>query len=354
MSSSRLVFVTDRADAHVARFDRLFRTLSSSYELLTFAPQPSGKLVSESTGHTFESWSELSAYLESTADVVVSGPLDTVSAGLTGGKFRHVGISWATDLMVTAAESPAHLEQLSKTVRSLRLVVTDNYAIENALVAMGVREETIVRIPWGAEAQEGTFSAQELAGVRSRFRIPATRRIILYPRSLEPHYDPEMFIQAFSIVAQRHSDALAILVESGSLVPRVKDMIRAEGLDGQVQFVPLQKPHEFVDLLHLADVVVVTPRTDGTSVTVMEAMQAGVPVVSSLTSGSAEWVIQGITGWTFPVGDVAGLAAALEQCLNCPSEEREPVLSNARHLVTTRAGWPRSAAILTDALGALL
>jgi len=354
MSSSRLVFVTDRADAHVARFDRLFRTLSSSYELLTFVPQPSGKLVSESTGHTFESWSALSAYLESAADVVVSGPLDTVSAALTGGKFRHVGISWATDLMVTAAESPAHLEEISKTVRSLRLVVTDNYAIENALVAMGVKEETIVRIPWGAEAREGTFSAQELAGVRSRFRIPATRRIVLYPRSLEPHYDPEMFIQAFSIVAQRHSDALAILVESGSLVPRVKDMIRAEGLDGQVQFVPLQKPHEFVDLLHLADVVVVTPRTDGTSVTVMEAMQAGIPVVSSLTSGSAEWVIHGITGWTFPVGDVAGLAAALEQCLNCSSEEREPVLSNARHLVTTRAGWPRSAAILTDALGALL
>lgn len=354
MSSLRLVFVTDRADAHVARFDLLFRSLSSSYELLTFLPQPSGKLVSQRTGQAFESWSALVAYLESTADVVISGPLDTVSAPLTGGNFRHVGISWATDLMVTAGQSPEKLEELSKTVRSLRLVVTDNYAIENALVGMGVPEETIVRIPWGAESREGASSAQDMVAARSRFGIPDNRRVVLYPRSLEPHYDPEVFLHAFADIAQRNTDAIAILVESGSLVPRVKDLIRAEGLEDHVQFVPLQTPPEFGDLLRLADVLVVTPRTDGTSVTVMEAMQEGIPVVSSLTSGSAEWVIHGITGWTFPVGDVAGLAAALEQCLNCPSEEREPVLANAKHLVSTRAGWPRSAAILTDALGALL
>ena len=98
----------------------------------------------------------------------------------------------------------------------------------------------------------------------------------------------------------------------------------------------------------------VTPKTDGTSVTVMEAMSQGTPVVCSLTPGSAEWISEGITGWSFAVGDSAGLVMALEKFLSSPPEEVLAVTSRAKRLVELRAGWVRSSQILADALGPLL
>jgi glycosyltransferase involved in cell wall biosynthesis len=86
----------------------------------------------------------------------------------------------------------------------------------------------------------------------------------------------------------------------------------------------------------------VTPRTDGTSVTVMDAMALGVPVVSSLTAGSAEWVMEGITGWTFPVGNAGALAGAIERALSSSAEHTALITAQAKRLVESKAGWDAS------------
>jgi glycosyltransferase involved in cell wall biosynthesis len=96
----------------------------------------------------------------------------------------------------------------------------------------------------------------------------------------------------------------------------------------------------------MADAVVVTTLSDGTSVTVMDAMHHGVPVVTSLTNGSAEWILDGVTGWTFPVGNADALGVALECVASMSAADRAQITGNARRLVEQRAGWKQSAATL--------
>jgi len=79
-----------------------------------------------------------------------------------------------------------------------------------------------------------------------------------------------------------------------------------------------------------------------------------VPVVSSLTSGSAEWVMDGVTGWTFPTGDVTALANALHRVLSSSDEHRALITGHARTLVAARAGWRHSSEKLSRALAPLL
>jgi glycosyltransferase involved in cell wall biosynthesis len=107
-------------------------------------------------------------------------------------------------------------------------------------------------------------------------------------------------------------------------------------------------------MMTCADAVVVTPRTDGTSVTVMDAMAQGVPVVSSLTAGSAEWVIEGITGWTFPVGNAPALADAMERVLVTEESHRALVTQQAGNLVTKKAGWDESSKRLGEVIHRLM
>jgi glycosyltransferase involved in cell wall biosynthesis len=235
----------------------------------------------------------------------------------------------------------------------MQAVVTDNYATENALIALGMKESAIIRVPWGPENARPDIPAKTASSVRAQVGVEQDQTFLLYPRSLEPHYDPMVFVEALAEVVSSHPQVVAVLVESGSGVSQVKEAITGRGIHDFVRWVPLQSPDAFSALLQAADAVVVTPKTDGTSVTIMEAMSQGIPVVCSLTLGSAEWVSEGITGWSFAVGDPAGLVVALDKFLSSPPEEILAMTLRAKRLVDARAGWVRSSQILADALGAL-
>ena len=332
-----VVFLTDRVDAHVERFHSLFSTVTHSYSHITVTYDAVGEPVMSLDGSRYEGWAAIRRALEALSSLVISGPLDTVSAGLAGGNYRHIGISWATDVMVTAASSGDAWEALSSTVRTLDLVVSDNYPTENACIAMGVPPERILRIPWGPAPDLGGPT-----GGRQDFGLPEARSLILYPRSLEPHYQPDVFVEALANVARAHPAALAVLVESGSLVEEVRAQVARLGLEDSLSWQPLRSAEQFRGLLALADVLVVSPKTDGTSVTVMDAMSMGVPVVSSLTSGSAEWIMDGITGWSFPVGDSDALATAILSALDCDPQRRRKITGAASNLVAVRGGWEAS------------
>jgi glycosyltransferase involved in cell wall biosynthesis len=57
-------------------------------------------------------------------------------------------------------------------------------------------------------------------------------------------------------------------------------------------------------------------------VSVLEAMAAGLPVVSSRVGGLGELVIDGETGILVPPGDASALASALSRLIADPAERR--------------------------------
>lgn len=332
----RVFFVTDRRDAHAERFSASFEdAFGADYTRVEVSGTPAAPVfLAGSVSHA--GWEALRAALDAQPSVVVSGPLDTVSSKLVGGNYRHIGISWATDIMVSAAASGEALENLARTVVGLHLVVTDNYATENALIAMGVSPQSICRIPWGPQSH----GAPALS--RADLGLPSGVPVVLYPRSIEAHYQPEVFLDALEILVASHPTLVAVLVESGSGLEQFKELVSEKGLSAHILWQPMRSAEEFNGLIALADAVVVTTVTDGTSVTVMDAMAQGIPVVTSLTNGSSEWIMDGVTGWTFPVGDARALARALERVVASEAQLRDMVTSNARRLVGQKAGWERS------------
>jgi len=91
----------------------------------------------------------------------------------------------------------------------------------------------------------------------------------------------------------------------GDLARRAESL----GFAGRVAF--LGPRRDVGDLLEACDVFALSSEREGLSVTLLEAMRAGRPVVATRVGGNPEAVADGVTGRIVPPGDPAALAEAL-------------------------------------------
>jgi len=100
-----------------------------------------------------------------------------------------------------------------------------------------------------------------------------------------------------------------LLVGDGPERQKMEDLARELGVCSDVRF--LGKQDAIDEILSIADVFVMPSERESFGLSALEAMAAGVPVVSSDAGGLPELNIHNKTGYVFPVGDVDQLADSL-------------------------------------------
>jgi glycosyltransferase involved in cell wall biosynthesis len=124
-------------------------------------------------------------------------------------------------------------------------------------------------------------------------------------------------VRAFADVAP---DAHLLLVGDGPLRPRLETLARELRLDARVHFVGFRND---VGAVYAAcDAVALTSANEGTPVTVIEALAAGVPVVATDVGGVADVVDADRSGYLAPPGDTAAVASALRRLAADPAARK--------------------------------
>jgi hypothetical protein len=133
-------------------------------------------------------------------------------------------------------------------------------------------------------------------------------------------------------------DAHLLLVGDGPLKPRLQSLARDLGLGGRAHFVGFR---DDVGAVYAAcDVVALTSANEGTPVTLIEALAAGVPVVSTDVGGVADVVADGRSGFLAPPGDTGAVADGLRRLAADPAV-REEMGASGRADVVERYSVPR-------------
>ncbi len=101
-----------------------------------------------------------------------------------------------------------------------------------------------------------------------------------------------------------------------------------------------------------ADIFTFTSALETFGLVVVEAMAAGLPVVSARVGGVMDVVEEGVTGYTFPVNDTAGLIAGVRAIVSEPGRRAQMGLA-ARAFAETQS-WPAMMDELLDVYRALL
>lgn len=129
------------------------------------------------------------------------------------------------------------------------------------------------------------------------------------------------------------------IVGDGPHRPRLQRLARRLGLNQSVDFLGWQPRERIAGLLRRHDIYVSASDAEGMSNACLEAMAAGLPVVTT-ANGSHDLVRESGCGQVVPLGDPAGLAAALRK-LNDVAE-RQRCASAGLQYVRHRT-WRRSA-----------
>jgi colanic acid/amylovoran biosynthesis glycosyltransferase len=178
-------------------------------------------------------------------------------------------------------------------------------------------------------------------------------------------------IQACAMLRDRGLDFICRIIGAGPLEEALHEQIAQADLADRIVLEGPRSEAEVTGFLRRARVFALAcvhdseGGSDNLPTVIMEAMAAGIPVVSTRVAGVPEMIEDGATGRLLDEHDIAGMADAIEALLKDAGLARrwgvagramvekvfatERTTSQLKHLLVRRAGvWPRARAIRMD------
>src|SRR6266545_2275814 len=182
---------------------------------------------------------------------------------------------YGSDLLISPSRSWLSRTAVRHALRrcAALLVVSPQLADAATTLWPGVAARTLI-VPFGVDPER--FHRRD----RSEGE-PGPRCVAL--RGFVPNSQPILVLQAFELLASRHPGATLVMTGDGPLRHVLADVIERSRFRDRVRLLGRVDGERVPDLLRAADLYVAPTFSDGTSVSLLEAMACGAtPVVSDI------------------------------------------------------------------------
>jgi glycosyltransferase involved in cell wall biosynthesis len=272
-------------------------------------------------------------------DLVHAGPIQTCGliATLAGSRPRLI-MSWGFDLMQDDERNSWWRWATRYVLHRADYFTSDCEVTRRKAISHGMAADRTVVFPWGVDLD--IFSP-----VNRRSSSPFT---ILCNRSWEPRYGVDVLARAFVMVARSRTDVNLLLLGGGSQGQALREILQRGGVLERVSFGGQVNNQELSRYYHMADLFISPSHVDGSSISLLEALACGMPVIVSDIPANREWVTDGVNGWLFPDGD----ADALTRIILLALENRQTMHEMgraARATAMNRADWKKNFQTLLEA-----
>jgi glycosyltransferase involved in cell wall biosynthesis len=263
---------------------------------------------------------------------------------------------WGSDVFVEPAASSAARMWARRTLSRAALVTAVSEDLARAAVELGARPDLTRIVQFGIDPD--VFAPGPApADLRATLNLEGCR-VVLSPRGLRPIYRHEVAIRALVRLPQ---DVVLVIVKfqpDPDYLAVLERLVADLGLVGRVRFAPPVSHEHMADMYRLADVVVSVPRSDAFSVTALEAMACGTPIVVGELPSAHEVLDEVDPDAIVPGDDPIAIATAIEDRLALSPGDRADLGRRLRAAAIERAdvrrnllqveGWYRILADGTD------
>jgi L-malate glycosyltransferase len=296
-------------------------------------------------------------------DVVHAGPIQSAALlAALAGFHPLVSMSWGSDLLRDADSSRLYRWITAFTLKRTDILVGDCDAVRRKAEEFGFPRDKVYLFPWGidlerfspadpelvaAEGEDSDLSKLTVRNLRARLGWQ-DQFVVLSLRSWEPVYGVDVALRGFARAAQQAPELRLLLLGGGSQAALVHQIIQQYDLTDRVYLGGQVSQEDLPSVYRTADLYLSASHSDGSSVSLMEALASARPVLVSDIPGNREWVTPGQHGWLFPDGNDQAVADGILNALRARADQPE-MGKNARRLAEERADWCKNFQVLLRA-----
>ena len=237
-------------------------------------------------------------------DVLHSGwvQLDGLVAALTGFK-PILQMPWGSDILLNPFTSEKILAQTKFIIRNSTHITCDCEEVKKTILSLiDYDKNKITVIPWGIDLSLFDFERKKQNVIDNIGW--SDKRVIISTRQLSKLYCIHFLIMALPSIIDEEPDARLLILGSGPQEEELKELVSSLELTNYVQFVGPVPNDKLAYYLNLAEVYVSISKSDGSSLSLLEAMACGLPLVVSEVPAICEWVQDGVNGYVIPKNKV--------------------------------------------------
>ncbi len=272
--------------------------------------------------------------------IVHAGPLtDCAYLAIMAGTAPVVACSWAFDVLWEAAQDEVAATRAIAALRQCAGLLVDCATVGQRCQELSGRNFTQIAIfPWGVDSKTETSpSVRTLRRAELGWNEAV---MVLSARNFEPLYDVGVLIRGFALAHQQDPRLRLVLLGDGSHRSALTALVDSLLLTEMVHFAGAVARPEVGDWFDAADIYASCARTDGSSVSLLEAMAHDLlPIASDLPS-NREWIAPNLTGWLAACGDAQHFASALLEAASVAPGEKDRIIATNHRTIRERANWP--------------
>ena len=275
-------------------------------------------------------------------DLVHAGPIQSCGY-VTALSHFHPWLltSWGSDLLFHAQQS-TDLHQATQ----IALSSADGFFCDCDTVRAAARkfapmpDSRIVQFPWGI--RKGLFGPEGALPSKAEFEREPGTHLFLSTRSGEPLHGIDTLLEAFRQASRADSSLRLLLLGDGAQGRKVREFIDVHGLSRVILTPGTYAKEDMPKWFRAADAYVSCTQSDGTSISLLEAMATGLPVVVSDLPSNREWVVEEQNGWLASPRSAEQFVDRLLRAARLSPEQRRLFSEQNRRIVDDRADWDRN------------
>jgi glycosyltransferase involved in cell wall biosynthesis len=219
---------------------------------------------------------------------------------------RALGLSWRQHLLV----------RLAARLTDAFVCVSDDCAALSR--RQGVRGRRVVTLRNGIDVARFTYAGPQKGGP------------VVTVARLSPEKDLETLVRAAALAAAERPAFRLEVAGDGPCLLGLQKLVRTLGVGEHVRF--LGEVRDVPSLLARASLFAQSSLSEGISLTLLEAMARGLPVVATRVGGNPEVVAEGTSGLLVPAGDPPALARAMLELAGDRNRARQMGLVGRRRV----------------------
>lgn len=275
-------------------------------------------------------------------DLIQAGPVQTCGYLTALSNFHPFClVSWGSDILIDADRDRDWQAVTRNALKQADLFLCDCQAVRlKAKTIHPIPDNAIIQFPWGIDTH--LFSPGQSALSLRQDNNWANACVILSLRSWEPIYGIDTVLESFYLAQQKVPQLRLLLLGDGSLAPKVNAFIQNQDLSSVIACPGRVTNTHLPDYYRACNLYLSCAHSDGSSISLLEAMGVGLPPIVTDAPGNNEWIKKNKGGWLAPIGDANAFAKNLIEAAQMSQSERHEIITYNRETVENRANWTQN------------